>query len=103
MDDQRKPRRTFPWFKFYAAEVFARTAELSTHELGAYIRIVCALWQTDECTLARDPRRLRMLARVHPNKWARTWSAIEQASPPRSLLFFQLNFALRNYRGGSEG
>jgi len=35
MDDQRKPRRTFPWFKFYAAEVFARTAELSTHELGA--------------------------------------------------------------------
>jgi len=48
-------------------------------------------------------RALRRLQRLEKLKGGKVpWVRIPP-SPPRSLLFFQLNFALRNYRGGSEG
>ena len=69
--------RGFPWHRFYAGEFRTQTAHLSPMEVGALIRILCDLWESDDCSIALDHRRLRMRTGVRPNKWDQTWGAIE--------------------------
>jgi len=58
MDEKTKSRN--PWFRFYADDFFAGTADMSQAEVGAYIRLLCHQWNRGSIPV--QPDKLQRLA-----------------------------------------
>jgi uncharacterized protein YdaU (DUF1376 family) len=65
------------WMPLYVARFLADTAHLTVSQVGAYINMLCAMWNSKDGTLPNEPDVLARASRVHPPNWERTWKAIK--------------------------
>jgi uncharacterized protein YdaU (DUF1376 family) len=63
------------WMPVYIGDYLRDTPHLTAEQHGAYLLILFAMWGSEDGTLplAALPR----VSKVHPARWARTWSAIQ--------------------------
>ena len=71
-----KDKRPF-WMPLFVAEFIADTALLTATQVGAYIRLLCAMWRSDDGTLPHDAKTLARIGNIHPPKWRVIWSGIK--------------------------
>ena len=75
----------FPYFPFYPGDFVIDTQHLSTAEVGAYVKLMCAAWMQDDCTLPSDDRMLQRTTGIRGAAWVRSketllsfWSQTEE-------------------------
>jgi uncharacterized protein YdaU (DUF1376 family) len=73
MDKKRKPPL---WMPIYVADLIADTAHLTTVQFGAYVRLLCAMWRSEDGTLSDNPETLGRLTGVHAPRWPGVWRSI---------------------------
>lgn len=56
------------WFKTYPADFAADTQHLTNEEVGAYQKLLCAIWRKDG-SIRADPEYLARLLGVSAQKW----------------------------------
>jgi len=64
------------WMRLYVADFLASTHHLSPAQLGAYVRLLCSMWISRDCTLTGDKKGLQRITRVDNKNWPRVWEAI---------------------------
>ena len=79
MDKKRKPPL---WMPIYVADLIADTAHLTTVQFGAYVRLLCAMWRSEDGTLSDNPETLARLTGVHAPRWPGVWGSIKSAFVP---------------------
>lgn len=59
-----------PYFPFYPADWIAspKVMCLTLAQQGAYIRVLCALWQSGDCSIPDDPQKLSILSGLPVNE-----------------------------------
>jgi hypothetical protein len=77
MSDEKEPKKIPLWFPLRVGDFLADTMHMTCEELGAYVRILCATWRTDDCTITNDEKVLRRTTRIHPARWKRVWGEIK--------------------------
>jgi uncharacterized protein YdaU (DUF1376 family) len=110
--DQPSKKKRPLWFPLHVGDFIADTAHLTCEQLGAYMRLLCAMWRTDDCTLPDDETRLRKCSRAHPPNWRRVWGEVKSMFEPypsegaqeitRRDLFVEFGIAQRNLRMAEE-
>jgi uncharacterized protein YdaU (DUF1376 family) len=65
------------WMPLYVEKFLADTAHLSPSQGGAYVRLLCKMWLSEDGTLPNDPALLARVGGVYPPKWKRVWGAIK--------------------------
>src|SRR5262245_57294588 len=65
------------WMPLHVAEFIADTANLTAIQVGAYIRLLCAMWRSHDGTLPNDADVLARVSMVHRPRWAKVWDAIK--------------------------
>jgi hypothetical protein len=58
MDKKRKPPL---WMPIYVADLIADTAHLTTVQFGAYVRLLCAMWRSEDGALSDNPETLEQV------------------------------------------
>ena len=66
----------------YVADLIADTAHLTTVQFGAYVRLLCAMWRSEDGTLSDNPETLARLTGVHAPRWPGVWGSIKSAFVP---------------------
>ena len=59
----------FPYFPFYPGDFVIDTQHLSTAEVGAYMKLLCAAWMQDDCSLPSDDRMLQRITGIRGAAW----------------------------------
>ena len=65
------------WMPLYVTQFLADTAHLTAAQVGAYINLLCTMWNTKDGTLPNDTAALSRAGRVTPNNWRRTWQPLK--------------------------
>jgi uncharacterized protein YdaU (DUF1376 family) len=60
---------SLPYIKFFVGDHLASTAHFTTEEQGAYLLILFAMWQQDDCSLPNDQTMLARIARADARRW----------------------------------
>lgn len=53
-----------PWFPLYVGNYFVATQHFSAVQERAFVRLLCAMWTSGDCTVPNDPTFLRNLTRI---------------------------------------
>lgn len=61
-----------PYFKFFVSDFIGDTMHLTAEEVGAYVLLLCAMWNAGG-SLPNDPKRLARAARVTTKRWHFVW------------------------------
>jgi uncharacterized protein YdaU (DUF1376 family) len=59
----------------YIGDYLRDTSHLTAEQHGAYLLILFAMWSSEDGTLPLAA--LSRVSKVHPARWARTWSALQ--------------------------
>ena len=65
------------WMPLYVEKFLADTGGLTPSQGGAYIRLLCAMWRSEDGTLPNNDAKLARSAGVGSNNWMRVWPAIK--------------------------
>jgi uncharacterized protein YdaU (DUF1376 family) len=72
----------FPYMKLWVGDFLAKTRNLDAAESGAYLLLLMAAWQSEDCSIPDDDRDLARFARCSRKVWQRV--------RPRVLAYWKL-------------